>query len=85
MFFGPIFFKISVICSGDRSVTCSARSDSSRAGSVKGQARPGQAVSGTCFYDFAQNGCVNTIRLTLRVLTSISAIKPGEEEGYSVS
>ena len=47
-------------------------SDSSRAGSVKSQARSGQAVSGKCRFDMAQNGRVNTIGLTLSVLSTIS-------------
>ena len=52
-------------------VICWARSGSSPAGSVKCQARSGQAVLGTCCYDMAQNGSVNTMRLTLHFLLTI--------------
>ena len=65
---------IRVICSSDRSVTCWARSDSSRSGSVKYQARSVQHVSGACHYNKAENGRVNTIRLTLCVLSPISGL-----------
>ena len=47
---------------------------SSHAGLLKCQARSGQAVSDMCRYNMAQNRLVNTIWVTLCVLSIISGL-----------
>ena len=70
-YFWRIYGDIRVICSSDRSGTCRARSDSMGAGEGSVNQDQGKSCR-VSIYDIAQSGCVDTIRLTPCVLSTIS-------------